>query len=916
MEIIKEKSQYFNYAFKYEFSYTTLDFCRSLKEKCGWKEINFSDGAWRFNDLRIAQLIRNRYPQVVIAPGIELPTGTSSVESLSASKGTDTADLYIPPEEYTTLIPKGLEEGLRYYQVNALDAVLWALRKGLSGNWLLSLPTGSGKSLIISRLVHILKIPVLIIQPSKEILCQNYEKLSRYVDRSEIGIYSASMNEKTIRTFTFATIQSIYKKAEFFRHFKFVIIDEAHNLNPVDLTGMFSSFLSKMGNPKVLGLSATIYRMGLSYKKNSYGELYAITTTKLINRMKNFFWSRLLYDISVKELIDKGYLCPLEYFDKTLIEHADIPVNKSRSEFDLEKYEDLLTSKQLKIVETVEYAKSISNSVLVFCSSVNQAEVLSSVTPGSAVVSAKTNAYERDRIIKRFKEGKIKTVFNMGVLTCLSDDTEILTSDNNWVGINEINENNKVAQYDNGIITFTKPLVIHKKRLQDNEMIGVNGQYVSILVTKDHDLLIGKTKHGNIKPTEKDFKKLKAEKVINKRWFIPISGYALPKKITVIQDAQPNKRRFLATNSYNYRKKGMSYKESKDIALKMYEKDCKRMYKNPEELTLDECKLIGFWLGDGSGYRSSSGGTVYSLCQSLGTPKMISWIENLLKVNDIHFSFKDYSPKKNVLINGRYCNTKGHRNYVLSKGTGGHNQEVNGLYRLIPYLEKRGSDLFWGLNREQYLSLMEGLWKADGCHGDNKDFFGGRIIGEYKGLFDLLQAIGVCRGFRVTIKAIKKRKFNKKQLYNLSLFDKRVHQLSNDLLKKISYEKDRMIWCVTMPKGTIVTRRCGTVTIMGNCGFDHPSLDCVILLRPTRSIGLYYQMLGRGLRIAPGKKSCKIIDMTSTVKNLGKVETIRLEKIAGKWELLSETENGVESWHNRELFSFMIKPKKPLDKLV
>lgn len=40
-------------------------------------------------------------------------------------------------------------------------------------------------------------------------------------------------------------------------------------------------------------------------------------------------------------------------------------------------------------------------------------------------------------------------------------------------------------------------------------------------------------------------------------------------------------------------------------------------------------------------------------------------------------------------------------------------------------------------------------------------------------------------------------------------------------------------------------------------GFDHPSLDCIILIRPTRSIGLYYQMIGRGVRIAEGKRIVK-----------------------------------------------------------
>jgi DNA repair protein RadD len=92
----------------------------------------------------------------------------------------------------------------------------------------------------------------------------------------------------------------------------------------------------------------------------------------------------------------------------------------------------------------------------------------------------------------------------------------------------------------------------------------------------------------------------------------------------------------------------------------------------------------------------------------------------------------------------------------------------------------------------------------------------------------------------------------------------------------------------------------GVLTI----GFDHPSLSCIVLLRPTKSIGLYYQMLGRGVRKAEGKDFCYVIDMTGTVNFIGKVETIKLVK-RDMWEL--ESEKG--SWHKRPLYSFMIKER-------
>jgi DNA repair protein RadD len=106
----------------------------------------------------------------------------------------------------------------------------------------------------------------------------------------------------------------------------------------------------------------------------------------------------------------------------------------------------------------------------------------------------------------------------------------------------------------------------------------------------------------------------------------------------------------------------------------------------------------------------------------------------------------------------------------------------------------------------------------------------------------------------------------------------------------------------------VVDFRSGKIPIVFNVqvltvGFDFPELDCIICLRPSRSIRLWGQMIGRGSRICPGKKYCWVIDMVDNTKNLGKVETIRIEKVDGKWEIISDA----GSFHNKPLFSYKIK---------
>lgn len=66
----------------------------------------------------------------------------------------------------------------------------------------------------------------------------------------------------------------------------------------------------------------------------------------------------------------------------------------------------------------------------------------------------------------------------------------------------------------------------------------------------------------------------------------------------------------------------------------------------------------------------------------------------------------------------------------------------------------------------------------------------------------------------------------------------------------------------------------GGIQVIVNCsvvseGFDLPAIESVIMLRPTKSIGLYLQMCGRGLRPAPGKEYALILDHAGNTARCG-----------------------------------------------
>jgi DNA repair protein RadD len=68
-------------------------------------------------------------------------------------------------------------------------------------------------------------------------------------------------------------------------------------------------------------------------------------------------------------------------------------------------------------------------------------------------------------------------------------------------------------------------------------------------------------------------------------------------------------------------------------------------------------------------------------------------------------------------------------------------------------------------------------------------------------------------------------------------------------------------------------------------GYDFPAIDAVVLMRPTKSAGLYSQMVGRGLRVHPSKTDCLIVDLAQLVTVFGPIDAIRVpEKNKGKGE--------------------------------
>jgi DNA repair protein RadD len=313
----------------------------------------------------------------------------------------------------------GTEYTLRPYQTGAVNAAVKFLKNPYRYNAIEVLPTGSGKSLVIAATAKALDAPVLIFQPTKEILEQNYAKYLSYGYHA--GVYSASVGRKDISKVTFATIGSVKSKAELFQNFRYIIIDECHFVNPKQ--GMYSTFLKQVEGAKVLGLTATPYRL----VTDGFGG----SILKFLTRTRPRVFMDLIYHVQNSQLFREGYLAKLKYTNPygNLFDRSQLKLNTTGADYTDESVKRYYRSSnfQDRLVDTIRETANRRKNVLVFTRFVEEAQYLVSKVPYSAIVTAESSKKEREYIIEGFRNGKIRTVCNVGVLTTGFDYPELET---------------------------------------------------------------------------------------------------------------------------------------------------------------------------------------------------------------------------------------------------------------------------------------------------------------------------------------------------------------------------------------------------------------------------------------------------------------------------------------------------------
>lgn len=305
----------------------------------------------------------------------------------------------------------------RYYQTEAINSIFQYFASGKTGNPLIAMPTGTGKSIVIGGFIHQVynQYPsqrIMMLTHVKELIEQNFSKLIHIWPTAPAGIYSASVGKKdTYAKITFAGIQSVVNKPELFGHIDLILVDEAHLVSPKDDTS-YKKFIEalKEVNPylKVIGLTATPYRLGLGLLTD--GEMfddvcYDLTTMAAFNR-----------------LLAEGFLSPL--IPRHTTNQLDLEgVRIQGGEFVNKDLQDAVDQEAITykaLTETIELGHDREH-WLIFATGIQHAEniaaMLDSMGIASGVVHGSLSKEKREAILKDFKTGKIKALVNNNVLT-------------------------------------------------------------------------------------------------------------------------------------------------------------------------------------------------------------------------------------------------------------------------------------------------------------------------------------------------------------------------------------------------------------------------------------------------------------------------------------------------------------------
>ena len=696
---------------------------------------------------------------------------------------------------------------LRPYQEEAKKALEEYRQKG-GTKALVVAATGTGKRLMAVDYARNFK-HVLFIAHRDELIEQALDDFNKEYPLN-VGIIKGDKHELN-QHITVSSVQTLYRRLDRIpkRLYDCVIIDECHHF----MSRTFSHTALYFECDFLLGLTATPTRLdGLS--------------------MTNLF-EKIVYEYPIERAIKEKYLCEIDAMRvKTDVDLSKVHTRMGDfSNEELSRTVDIPERNALIVEKYMQYANGRQG--IAFGVDIMHAEHLRDafVNKGFIAACVHSNLSKEDRrnIISSFKSGSIDIVTNCEILTegfdyhdvgcllmarptkslalyCLDSLTEVLTV-NGWVNhktiVGAIASNSSLLCVDISSLEIKEsPIIaaIKRKLNPDEYFVSIKGQSCDIRVTNKHRMIYDTKRKNGWR-----FKNADELQKLSSGTYIPVAGIE------------------------NVNKK----------------------------LDLNNCdlKFIGLVMTDGTINK-------YNQQITISQSEVQPWINEIDEIlNDCNLK---YTKKLNNRNSG-FKDTK-YWTWTISKGIPrGNDKEKRGWDYLKEFMSKDFSEiLIRNLTPDQFDSLIAGIHLGDGDKSLNAKGWTRRSFHISSGNLKFIERLQLCallNGYRT---GLTEYFYNTNPLYKLHLKKQNYIFVGEKIEKHSNWikedYKDELCWCVESNYGTLITRRNGKVSILGNC-----------------------QMIGRSTRLKSEKyierfgiNSAIILDF---VDNVGK------HKLINCWEI-------------------------------
>lgn len=669
---------------------------------------------------------------------------------------------------------------LRKYQKESIDSVLNEWNQGRKRT-LLVLPTGCGKTVVFTKLAEEMVKQgkrVLILAHRTELLEQASDKLYKITGLKTSLEKADSTAIGSWYRVTVGSVQTLQRDKRLNQfpkdYWDVIIVDEAHHI----LSDGYMKVMEYFDVANVLGVTATPDRSDM--------------------RNLGSYFDSLAYEYSLVQAIKEGYLSKIKAL--TIPIDLDLSsVSMSAGDFKASDVGTALDPYLVQIAdEMAKYCKD--KKTVVFLPLVKTSQKLRDILNERGFKAAEVNGESKDRaeVLEDFEKGRYNVLCNSMLLTegwdcpsvdcvvvlrptkvralyCLDEETEILTQQG-WKKDVEVGENIAAFDIKTGEILYTPALAKVRRPLNEDEFFcSIKTPSIDIRVTNKHRMVYdNKRKAGWKIKTAEELAEMTSGS------YIPVSGQG--------------------------KFRGVPLSDS-------------------------ELSFIGWVMSDGT--INPKNGQI-TITQGEHQP----WLEEIQKTIDgCNFKYNRFKRKRDT----QYKSNSDAIVWTISKGKPrATHKNRRGWGDIEPYLSKDLSEKLSDMTERQFDIFVKALHLGDGSKQTGQDWTrrSYHISTGNKVFAERLQIMAIARGYRANIA---RHNYNANPLYVIHL--KKIDRInigqSYDDRPKWIKEKNtgEMCWCVETKQGTLVTRRKGKVSILGNC-----------------------QMVGRGTRLFPGKEELLLLD--------------------------------------------------------